>query len=89
MHDVVKNLTDVGTFLVLGVVAALLIGVAKAGFGGGIAILSGPLMIYACGERARLAFGIMLPILMTCDVVAVFIWRRQWNLQALRTLALR
>lgn len=82
-----EGITDVGTFLALGMGAALLIGVAKAGFGGGIAILSGPVMIYACGERTQLAFGIMLPILMTCDLVAVIIWRRQWNLQALRALA--
>lgn len=81
-----QGITDLGTFLALGILAAAFIGVAKAGFGGGIAILSGPLMIYACGERTQLAFGIMLPILMTCDLVSVISWRGKWNLHALRTL---
>lgn len=75
------------TFLALAVTAALLIGIAKAGFGGGIAILSGPLMVYACGENAQLAFGVMLPVLMACDLVSLAIWRGKWDLASLRLLA--
>ena len=50
------------------------------------AILSGPLMIYACGEDAQLAFGIMLPVLMACDLVSLAIWRGKWDLASLRLL---
>lgn len=87
MLSLPHGIDDVGTFLALGVAAALFIGIAKAGFGGGIAILSGPLMIYACAGQTQLAFGIMLPILMTCDLVALVGWRGKWNVQALRILA--
>jgi len=81
------SLPSIATFLALATVAAVVIGVAKAGFGGGIAILSGPLMIYACGEDAQLAFGIMLPVLMACDLVSLAIWRGKWDLASLRLLA--
>ena len=80
------GLGSVATFLVLGTAAALLVGVAKAGFGGGIAILSAPLMIYACSGQAQVAFGIMLPILMVCDLVSLAVWRGKWDLARLRLL---
>ncbi len=81
-----EGIGSITTFLVLGTVAALLVGIAKAGFGGGIAILSAPLMIYACGEQAQVAFGIMLPILMACDLVSLAVWRGKWDLASLRLL---
>jgi len=74
-------------FVALGSLAAMLAGAAKAGFGGGIALLATPTMIYACGRgNARLAVGIMLPLLMACDVVAVAVWWRKWHWRAVRPL---
>jgi uncharacterized membrane protein YfcA len=64
--------------------AALLIGVSKAGFGGGIGILTGPLLTLFLG--ARTAIGNMLPLLVLCDVVALYPYWRQWDLVNIRHL---
>jgi hypothetical protein len=69
---------SIAVFLAVGSLSAILFSMAKAGFGAGIAILSVPLMVYACGG-ARLALGIMLPILIAADYVAVAHWWRKWN----------
>ncbi|HUT57122.1 MAG TPA: sulfite exporter TauE/SafE family protein [Phycisphaerae bacterium] len=80
LPDTIQN---VPLFIVLGSMAALLISGAKGGFGGSVGLLSVPMMIYACGgaasaESARLAAGIMLPVLIACDMVAMASWWRQW-----------
>ncbi|MFW6065673.1 MAG: sulfite exporter TauE/SafE family protein [Planctomycetota bacterium] len=67
--------------MLLGTLAAMLVSGAKAGFGGSMGLLSVPLMIVACGDAA-FALGIMLPLLMVCDVVAVISWWGKWNLRA-------
>ncbi len=72
---------EVALFLLFGMLSALLIGVAKAGFGGSIGLLSMPIMIYACGGKTALATGIMLPILIVCDQVAMAAWWRRWSLR--------
>ncbi len=66
-------------FLLLGSLAMLLIGTAKAGFGGSIGLLATPLMIYACGGRVQLALGLMLPLLIVADHVALFKWWGRWD----------
>jgi len=72
----VGNLT---AFLLLGTLSAMLVSVAKAGFGGSIGLLSVPLMILACEGDAFLANGIMLPLLIACDYVAVGSWWGKWS----------
>jgi hypothetical protein len=57
--------------------AALIIGIAKAGFGGGIAILAVPLTANAL--PAEVAVGVMLPILMVGDVISAYMHRGQWS----------
>jgi uncharacterized membrane protein YfcA len=57
--------------------AALLIGISKAGFGGGIGILTGPLLTLFFGPRE--AIGNMLPLLVLCDVLALYPYWRQWD----------
>ncbi len=52
------------------VLAVLVTGVAKSGFGGGIGILAVPLMAVAID--ADNALGVMLPILIAADVAAVW-----------------
>ena len=77
--------TDVGdlpTFLALGCLSAMLVSVAKAGFGGSIGLLAVPIMIYACGGDTRKAVGVMLPLLIVCDQVAIVNWWGKWNLRA-------
>lgn len=75
----IDNLT---LFLVLGSVAAALVSMGKAGFGGSVGLLSTPLMIIACGDRTRLSLGIMLPLLILCDYVSMVAWWRRWNARA-------
>lgn len=66
-------------FLTLGSLAALLVSMAKAGFGGSVGLLSVPMLIYACGGETDLALGIMLPVLIVCDYVSVVKWWRRWQ----------
>jgi hypothetical protein len=77
-----EGLTHPAAFLILGSLAAALVSMGKAGFGGSIGILSVPILIYACQGKAFLATGIMLPVLIGCDVMAVAMWWRQWNWHA-------
>lgn len=56
---------------------ALLIGVSKAGFGGGTGILVGPLLTLFF--PARDAIGLMLPMLFACDVISLFPYWRKWD----------
>lgn len=49
--------------------AVVITGIAKSGFGGGVGILAVPLVAVALD--ARVAVGVMLPILIAADVVAV------------------
>lgn len=56
----------------------LIIGIGKTGFGPSMAILAVPLMIQACG-KASLANGILLPVLILSDYIAVILWRGKWD----------
>ena len=56
-------------FWVCAVGAVLLIGIAKAGFGGGVGILAVPLL--ALTVPVADAAALLLPLLMACDVFAV------------------
>jgi len=70
--------------------AVLIIGIAKSGFGGGIGILAVPLTASALPpQMPQVALGMMLPILIAADVVAVWQhrgnqswWRLRWSLGA-------
>jgi hypothetical protein len=66
-------------FLVLGSLSAMLLGATKAGFAGGIGLLSTPLMVYACGGRARLALAVMLPLLIAGDYASMTRWWGKWE----------
>jgi hypothetical protein len=59
---------------------------AKTGFGGGLGLLAVPIMIYACGENTDLALGIMLPMLIAADYVAVVSWWGTWRLRIIASL---
>ena len=80
--------TDGGpaAFLVLGTISVMLIGIAKGGFGGSIGLLSTPIMIAACGGDAKLAMGIMLPLLIACDQVSLVKWWGRWDLRVIKLL---
>lgn len=60
-------------FWVCAVVAVVFSGIAKAGFGGGVGMVATPLL--ALTVPVTTAAGLMLPILMACDVFAVRFYR--------------
>ncbi len=57
--------------------AALLIGVSKAGFGGGTGLLVGPLL--ALLFPAKTGVALMLPLLLACDLASLYPYWRQWD----------
>jgi uncharacterized membrane protein YfcA len=59
------------------VLAAVLIGVAKAGFGGGLGMLVTPLA--ALAFPAREALGIVLPLLIAGDAFSLYHYWRKWD----------
>ncbi len=74
------------TFLLLGSLSAALVSMGKTGFGGSIGMLAVPILIYACGRDSVQAIGLMLPLLIFCDLVGLFLWWRKWDLRIVAIL---
>ena len=66
-------------------VAVLITAISKAGFGGGAAVLAIPLMALVVGPAEML--GIMLPLLIACDVLSNLHYLGQYDWSRLRWLA--
>ena len=81
-----QDIPDITLFLIAGSASAMIFGMSKTGFGSGISILAVPMMIYACSHKAALAVGIMLPILIVADYVAVISWWRKWSVKTVLAL---
>ncbi len=64
-------------FWVLAVVSVISVGIAKAGFGGGVGVIATPLLALVIPVTD--AAALMLPILITCDVFAVLHYRRSFD----------
>ena len=58
-------------------IGALLIGITKAGFGGGAGLIVGPILMQVFPAKESL--GMMLPLLFVCDVVSLFFYWRKWD----------
>ena len=71
-------------FWVLAGVAVVFVGIAKAGFGGGIGIVATPLMSLAIPVTD--AAAILLPLLIVCDVFAVLHYRSQFDRRSIKLL---
>jgi hypothetical protein len=80
------QIENVWLFLIVGSVSAMVFSLAKTGFGGGLGLLAVPIMIYACQGNSDLALGIMLPMLIAADYVAVISWWRVWKLRIIAAL---
>lgn len=80
------QIANVWLFLSVGSLSAMVFSLAKTGFGGGLGLLAVPIMIYACGGQSDLALGIMLPMLIAADYVAVISWWRVWKLRIVLSL---
>ena len=70
--------------LLLAGFAVLFIGVAKAGFGGGLGMLVTPLCVLAFGPKT--AIGILLPLLCAGDIFSLYHYWGRWRAQNLKFL---
>ena len=70
--------------LLLASFAVLFIGVAKAGFGGGLGMLVTPLCVLAFGPKT--AIGILLPLLCAGDAFSLYHYWRKWEAKNLQYL---
>lgn len=73
-------------FVLLGTLGAMVFGMGKVGFGGGVGILAVPMMILACGGDSSMAVGLMLPLLIAADYCAIAAWWREWQWQSIAQL---
>jgi uncharacterized protein len=71
-------------FYLAAIPAVILTGLAKGGFGGTFSVLALPLMVLVVSPMQ--AAGIMLPILLAMDAIAVVVWRKYWDAANLKIL---
>ena len=71
-------------FFLTAVPAVLLFGISKGGFAGPIAILSIPLMSLTMSPQT--AAGILLPILLVMDFIALYIYWKKWDLKNIKII---
>lgn len=69
---------------IIAVLAALFIGISKAGFGGGLGLLTTPLCVLAFG--AKDAIGILLPLLCAGDLFSLYHYWGKWRRENLKHL---
>lgn len=77
-------ITDSLWQIVIAIFASLFIGIAKAGFGGGLGILVTPLaaLVFPSHE----AIGIVLPLLIIADIFSLYFYWRKWEAHNVRWL---
>ena len=69
--------------------AVVFIGLSKAGFGGGLGMLTTPLCVVAfgmAGQSPQFAIGFLLPLLCAGDSFSLYHYWRQWRLENLKYL---
>ena len=72
---------EVSVFLVAGV-GVLFIGLSKAGFGGGLGMLTTPLCVWAFSAEGRspaFTVGLILPLLCAGDAFSLYHYWRKWS----------
>ncbi len=72
------------SFWMLAAISVVFVGIAKAGFGGGIGILATPLMALVIPVTD--AAAILLPLLIVCDIFAVLHYRRRFHKRSVKLL---
>ena len=75
-------------YYVLVGLAVLVIGLSKAGFGGGIGILAMPLTAAAMPGQPQRMLGILLPILILADILSNLHYLKAWEPRLLKPLLL-
>ena len=71
-------------FYVVAVIAILLTGLSKSGFGGGLGVMAVPMM--SLFVTPQFAAAVMMPILLAMDVLIVWRYRRTWDRRILLSL---
>ncbi|MFK7955172.1 MAG: sulfite exporter TauE/SafE family protein [Lysobacterales bacterium] len=71
-------------FYLTGITAALLFGISKGGFGGGLGIAAVPIMSLVMSPAQ--AAGILLPMLLVLDAAGIRAYWRQWHWPSFRLL---
>lgn len=74
---------------VVAVIAVVMIGVSKAGFGGGLGMLTTPICVLALtskGYSPEFALGFLLPLLIAGDAFSAWHYRGKWKLPVLKVL---
>ncbi|WP_394691124.1 sulfite exporter TauE/SafE family protein [Hoeflea sp.] len=64
-------------FYLVATVAVLLTGLSKSGFGGGLGVMAVPMM--SLFVAPQFAAAVLMPILLTMDVLIVWRYRRTWD----------
>jgi uncharacterized membrane protein YfcA len=70
------------TPIILASIAVLFIGLSKAGFGGGLGMLTTPLTILACnatGRTTQFGIGVLLPLLCLGDAFTMYHYWGKWE----------
>ncbi len=77
------------TAIVVVCFSVALIGVSKAGFGGGLGMLSTPISVLALtlmGHSPEFALGFLLPLLIVGDAFSALHYRGRWEMENLKVL---
>jgi len=77
-------MTEIGWFYPLAVLAVLLVGISKSGFGGGLGVMAVPMMSLAIAPQK--AAAILLPLLVVMDFFTVYHYRKNWDKRNLLVL---
>lgn len=75
---------DSSTQLFYAICGVLLIGLSKAGFGGGLGMLTTPLCVMAFGPT--MGIGILLPLLCAGDAFSLWHYWKKWEMKNLRLM---
>ena len=81
-------MTELPVILLVGF-AVVFIGLSKAGFGGGLGMLTAPLCVVAfgmAGQSPQFAIGFLLPLLCAGDSFSLYHYWRHWRLENLKYL---
>lgn len=71
-------------FLFISVIAVLIAGISKGGFGSGVSFICAPIL--AMIIEPKLALGLMLPLLMLMDLVSIKLYWKKWCILNARVL---
>lgn len=65
------------SFYILSALAVVITGISKSGFGGGLGVMSVPLMSLYIAPQVAVA--ILMPVLLAMDLIIVWQYRQRWN----------